>query len=302
VVDVEIQHVGRDAARAELPRDSQHPFLAHVRPARLLVAQRPQRRQGAASRQRRVVAQDAGRAACRAAREDVVIQLAAVGAEAVAVRIRLAHVEPAAPRVVEEQAVAPAFMQGDEERDRRIRRILARRVVGHVRVPHHHRLLVPRQRERLLAEAVIELVIVAAHRRVDGAVVRVERHRTCRIARDDRVAGGVEYRDRHFRRHADHHARASLRPQRRRRIPFRQNGLRRGRHAVDGIRDVRREAACRRHPHAHDVGRDEADVHPRPAGHQQVGAVGGRHGLHDGADGPWRGGGGHRGQRQHEDG
>ena len=44
VVDVEVEHVAGDAARAELGRDLAHLVGALVAPARLLVAERPQRR------------------------------------------------------------------------------------------------------------------------------------------------------------------------------------------------------------------------------------------------------------------
>ena len=125
VVDVEMDHVGRDLLFAERVRDFGDFVLRHIRIARLLIAERPQRRQRGAAGQRGVVAQHVRRSAFRAAREHVVVQLAAVGAEGVAVRIGLAHVEDAAPGVVEEHTVALAVAQRDEERNGLVERVRA---------------------------------------------------------------------------------------------------------------------------------------------------------------------------------
>ncbi len=117
VVDVEVQHVERNLARPKLTRQLAHLRLAAVAPARLVIAERPQRRHrrasGKASHRPHHVRR--GRAA-----KNVVAHLAAVSRHAQGVRVGIAHVELAV--VAHVQKHAPR-QPGSHRYERRVRLI-----------------------------------------------------------------------------------------------------------------------------------------------------------------------------------
>ena len=105
VVDVEIEHVGGDAVGAETVGDFTYLRLGSVAVARLLESERPQRRQRRESGEIGVAFHDLLRSG---AVEEVVVERATFRAEGDGVARLLAEVEPGAPGVVEEKAVARA--------------------------------------------------------------------------------------------------------------------------------------------------------------------------------------------------
>ena len=135
VVDVEVEHVARDLALAEAGGDRAQLVRAHVAPARLLVAERPQRRHRGPARQRRVAVEHV---AGRRPAEDVVDEVAAGGGELDPLRIRSCEVDLDPAGVVEQQPVGAAVAQREHERDRRVEVVegcgVARRRVD---VPEH---------------------------------------------------------------------------------------------------------------------------------------------------------------------
>ena len=122
VVDIEIDHVGRDLLLAERACDLADLVLRHVRIARLLITERPQRRQCGAPGQLGVGAQHLRGTALGAAGEHVVVELAAGRTETETRCVGHSHVEMRAPGIVEEHAVARAVTQCDEKWDRLIDR------------------------------------------------------------------------------------------------------------------------------------------------------------------------------------
>ena len=81
VIDVEINDVRRDLVLSKSFRDLAHAFFRIVRPSRLLVPQGPDRRQGHAACETRVVFEDLFGRAFAAAGEDEIIELTAAGTE-----------------------------------------------------------------------------------------------------------------------------------------------------------------------------------------------------------------------------
>ena len=134
VVDVEVEHVARDLACAELARDREHLVRAHVRPPRLLVAERPQRRHRRAAGQRRVAVEHVGG---RRAEQHVDHEVVG-GLDRHAVRVGLGEVELDPPRMVVEHAVRTTVVQAQHERDRRVEVVEGGGVPGRrVDVPEH---------------------------------------------------------------------------------------------------------------------------------------------------------------------
>ena len=170
-VDVQPDHVSRNAFLAQARGNAAHFVSRHVAVTRLLVAQRPQRRQRRPAGKIGVARHDLlhGRSV-----DQVVVDRAAVGAERQRVRVALSEVEPAAPGVVEEDAVAAAFAtRGDEERNALVERISGFGEAADIGVPVHERAAAAIQRPGLVAEA--EVMFGLRHRLVqfeDGAIDR----------------------------------------------------------------------------------------------------------------------------------
>ena len=135
VLDVEVEAVAGDVALAELARQPEDLLGAGVAPARLVVAERPQRRQRHAPGQLRVAGEHVAR---RGAGEDVGDHVAARRLVADALRVGLGEVDLDAVRVVEEDAVRPPVAQREHERDRRVEVVLRGAVAARrVDVPEH---------------------------------------------------------------------------------------------------------------------------------------------------------------------
>jgi hypothetical protein len=139
---------------------------AAVAPARLVVAERPQRRQRHAPGQLRVAGEHIPR---RGASEDVGDHVAARRLVADALRVGLGQVDLDAVRVVEEDAVRSPVAQREHERDRRVEVVLRGAVAA-------RRVDVPEQlpRRRLLEPA--RALAAAEEARMGGAQV-VHPHR-----------------------------------------------------------------------------------------------------------------------------
>ena len=171
VVDVEPEHVGGDALEPEGVGEVAHLRLRIVAVARLVVAERPQRRQRRAADQLGEALHDVSR---RGPVDEVVVQRAVHGSEREQVPVLLAGVEPGAERVVEEDAVRAPVPQHHEEGHRDVEGV---RVVGvrvRVRVPHRVGVAAPIapplvQVARLLAQAVDVLVVAQALPHARGA-------------------------------------------------------------------------------------------------------------------------------------
>ena len=127
VVDVQVQRVARDAAGAELARDPAHLLRVRVAPARLVVAERPQRRERDPAREPGVAVEHVAR---RRAGEDVGHEVAARRLVGHAPGVRLGEVDLQPVRVVEEDAVRAPVLQGEHERDRRVEVVQRRGVPG----------------------------------------------------------------------------------------------------------------------------------------------------------------------------
>jgi hypothetical protein len=196
VVDVEVERVARDVALAEAGRHRAQLVRARVAPARLLVAERPQRRHRRAACERRVAVEHVAR---RRPAEDVVDEVTARGLVHDALRIGLGEVDLDARGAVEQQPVGAPFAQREHERDRRVE-VVERGGVPRRRidVPEHlvrARLLEP---GRPLAAAEEPLAGLAA---LDQPRPGIERH----------PAPGVVGREDHAVRVGEVHARRVLR-------------------------------------------------------------------------------------------
>ena len=104
-------------ALAEVARKVADGAFGIVGVARLLITERPERRERRAPRQVCIFAQDLFGRTLQPTREDVIVQLAARRAERVARRVTLAHIEIGAIGVIEKQTVGFALFERDEEGD-----------------------------------------------------------------------------------------------------------------------------------------------------------------------------------------
>src|ERR1035438_9938975 len=112
VVDVEVEHVGRNLVGAETVGDLPSLGFRSVAVARLLEAKRPQRRKWRHSGEISVAFHDLFR---RGAIEKIIVERAAFGAEGNRVARLLAEVKPRAPGVVEEHAITAGAADCEEE-------------------------------------------------------------------------------------------------------------------------------------------------------------------------------------------
>ena len=135
VVDVEPDHIRRDLPLPEVVGDEADLRIGVVAVARLLIAERPARRHRHPAGEIRVALDDVLR---RRPVDDVVVQIAALGAEREQARRRVPDIEVRAERVVEKDAVRAALPQNDVERHAGVDRIRVGLVGERVAVPHRH--------------------------------------------------------------------------------------------------------------------------------------------------------------------
>ncbi len=206
VVDVEPQHVGRDALPAEGSSDGAQRVRAHVAVARLLVSERPGRRQRRVPGQPCVATQHLlGRRAV----QHHVVERTAGGLDAQLVFLGVANVEAGAPAVVQKQPVGGAAAQAQKKRDRLVERVAAALEAVGIGVPQGEAVAAPVDRPSPIAqpEHVLVRVQVPVHGeavacecwtdagpigRDDASVKRADRHRAAAPVDTDAKGGGVE--------------------------------------------------------------------------------------------------------------
>ncbi len=155
IINVQINSVGGNLFVAKGFFDFVDAFFRLVTVARLLEAQRPQRRQFRAAHQRGKVLHDFGR---RRPGEKVIVDFAAFGTKRIEIVAFLAEVESAAPGVVEENAISEPFAQADKERDGLVKRIRRFAPCVSVSVPHGECAVAPVHRAGFVAQTVVALV------------------------------------------------------------------------------------------------------------------------------------------------
>ncbi len=128
VVDIEMDRVERDGALAETLGQGAHVAVGAIAPARLMEAERPQRRQQRAAGQARELLDDYGRGRSG---EDVIVQLAAQGEEREHVLVFAPDVESAEPGRVQQQTPGQPRTHGHEGRLGLIEIVLAQTMTGH---------------------------------------------------------------------------------------------------------------------------------------------------------------------------
>ncbi|MNS28492.1 hypothetical protein D3C72_604660 [compost metagenome] len=150
VVDVEVDHVGGNAAIAELGGDRLHRLAARVAPARLMKAQRPQGRHRHAPSERRIARHHLGHGGPGHGIEP---KPRPVGFVAPGGGVGRPQIEAGTARVVEQEARMAALMARQHERNRLVELVVHlvvdARVVG---VPHRVGPAAPIQVPRLLAQ------------------------------------------------------------------------------------------------------------------------------------------------------
>ena len=213
IVDVEPDHVGRHAVGAQVARDLADFVGGHVAVARLLIAERPFRRERRAAGQPGVAAGDVGEGRPG---DEIIVDRAVGAAERERLGILVAEVEPGAIGVVEQDPVAAACRPGrGEEGDRLVDRVVRAREAERVGVPVDERLAAPVEPAGLVAETVEMLAdrqrlgqreglaVDARGRgigRDDLAVERLEGHRTTGTDADTELRGGEAVGGGHHRR------------------------------------------------------------------------------------------------------
>ncbi|MEI2692696.1 MAG: hypothetical protein V9H69_24415 [Anaerolineae bacterium] len=164
VVDVQVERVQRNAAGAELGRQLAHRGLVGIAPARLVVAQRPQRRQRHAAGQLAVALQhiaQAGRG------HEIVAQLAGRRLEAQRIAVAVAKIKEAAAGIVQQQAIGRAGLAGpaaegwrlhwnqaQKEGDALVDRIVVQRIAGRIGVVQLEAPAAAGHEESLLPQAI----------------------------------------------------------------------------------------------------------------------------------------------------
>ena len=195
VVDVQPQRVGGDPPLPEAVGDEADLGLRIVAIAALVEAEGPARRQRHAARQVRVALDDPLR---RGPVDEVVVELPVLGPEGQAVGGLVAHVEGAAERVVEQDAVGAALAQHHVEGDRDVERVGVVGVVVGVGRPHdeggaaHVR---PALGDPAVLLSKTVDVLVRAQRLPDLDLVAREGDPALRVVLVEDVALGVGHRD-----------------------------------------------------------------------------------------------------------
>ena len=121
IVDIEPDDVEREIVLAESRREIADRRVRTIAPPRLLVAQRPFRRERRLAGEIGVAANDVTR---RRSRDQIIIDRPVRPAHREGIGVAVAEIEPGPPGVVEQDAIAAAIAaHPDEERDRFVDRI-----------------------------------------------------------------------------------------------------------------------------------------------------------------------------------
>ena len=190
VVDVEIDHVGGNFLFAKEAHDFTGARFGIVAVAALLVAEAPERRQRRAADERGVFRDDFLRIG---AGEEIVVQLAAFGAEGKIVGRFLAEIEAAAVGVVEKKAVRGAFAEADEKRNGLVERIGGFAPAEGVGIPVCEGAVAAIHGAGLVAQAVV--VFVWRHFLPDADAPAIPGHRQGGLIGENDAALGIGERD-----------------------------------------------------------------------------------------------------------
>src|ERR1700733_8310429 len=171
VVNVEVEHVGRNLVGAQTVRDFPHLRFGNIAISGLLKSQRPKRRQRRRSRQVGVAFQHLFRGWPI---EHVVIKRATFSAECNRVASLLAEIKPGAPGVIEKDSVTAGTADAQKKRNAFVKRI--NRFLGSdVGVPERVGLFPAIEAASLVAQA--EVMFVGWHLFENGKGTKVELHR-----------------------------------------------------------------------------------------------------------------------------
>ena len=174
IINVEVNHIGGNFSLAEIASDFSHPRLRIITVTALLKSQRPERRQRRAAHQRGEIFHNL--LGMRAVKE-VVVQLAAIGAERIGVARFFAKIKVAAPGVIQKNSVTLAIFQRQKKRNglvQRVGRFLPAKSIG---VPIGESLVAMVERAGLIAQAKIMFVFGHGFPNAKGSTV--VGHRFC---------------------------------------------------------------------------------------------------------------------------
>ena len=189
VVDVEVDHVGRNSVGAKTVGDFSNLRFGRVAVTRLLETESPQRRQRRRSGE---IGVGLDNLFGRGAVEKVIVERSAFGAEGIHIARLLAKVKPRAPGVVEKNPVTMSAVDGEEKRNALVKRVggFLRADVG---VPESEGLLAAIEGSGFVAEA--EIVLVAGHFAGNGEAPELKLHGAAHGIGGDDFSGEIANND-----------------------------------------------------------------------------------------------------------
>src|SRR5262249_1459023 len=144
--------VARNPTFTEILRNEPHFALGIVAVPALHIAQRPPRRHRNTADEIRELMHHIP---WRRSAEEVVVQLAALCAKGVRIRIGRTHVERRPPSVIEKYSVSLPLPQCNEKRNRLVQRLRRGIEAFRILIPHHQRAPALIERRALLAKSKI---------------------------------------------------------------------------------------------------------------------------------------------------
>ena len=187
VVDVHVHDVGGNLVGAQAVGDFADLGFRSVAVARLLEAQRPERRQWRRAGEIGVAFHHMLRSG---AIDEVVVQRATLGAKRIGGAGCLAEVEPGAPGVVEEKSVAAAFADAQKERNALVEGVCGF-LWADIGVPQRKRLFAAVKRSGFVAKSVE--VLIDSHFLVDGKTAEAEFRRLAQSVGAEDFAGEIAH-------------------------------------------------------------------------------------------------------------
>src|SRR5438876_241009 len=194
VINVEIDDVRWNSLFAKSSDNLADAGLGIIAVAALLVAERPQWRQGCVSSQGGVFFHDFS---WLGAGHEVIVQLAAFGAKGEVVASQLAKIERASIRIVEENAVSDAFAQSDQERDGLVERVGGFLPAKFVGVPAGEGAVAAVHGPGLVTQGVV--IFIDRHFLPDMHLRTVPGHGQARLIGEQHISGEVRKGDKQGR-------------------------------------------------------------------------------------------------------